>query len=140
MKDFTRRVSMIIRSIKKRLSKAEAYAVYNDPDKVVIRGVVDYYQYLEDLETKPELDKKELIYKPPKRTSSKETFLDMLIKCDTHYAGYIGDEAVEKLCSAKAYNTKEEDDYDDDEDFDDDEDLDEESGKITSGQLKEMRK
>ena len=88
---------MIIRSLKKRLGKAEVHVEFNDPDKVIIRDIVDYYKYLDDLDKDPELDKKELIYKPRPRKSPKETFCDLLIKHDPHYAGYIGDEAVEKL-------------------------------------------
>jgi hypothetical protein len=116
---------MIVRSMKKRLAKAEVYSEVNDPDKVVIRNIVDYYQYLEDLETDKELDKKEIIYKPPKRTSPKETFLDLLLKCDKHWAGYIGDEAVEKLCAPKEHYINEE--INDEEDSDEDENPDEES-------------
>jgi len=89
---------MIIRSLKKRLSKAEVHVEFNGPDKVVIRDIVEYYNDLEDLDRYPELDKKELIYKPSERKSSKETFCDLLVKHDPHYAGYVGDEAVEK-CS-----------------------------------------
>lgn len=99
---------MIVRSLKKRLSKAEVHVEFNDPGKVVIRDIVDYYKYLDDLDKDPELDKKELIYKPRPRKSAKETFCDLLIKHDPHFAGYVGDEAVEKLCSNKSYNIKEE--------------------------------
>lgn len=97
---------MIIRSLKKRLSKAEVYAEINDPGKVVIRNIVDYYRYLDDLENDPGFDKKELIYKPPPRTSAKETFLDLLIKHDSHYAGYVGDEVVKNLLTGRSEEDK----------------------------------
>lgn len=92
---------MIIRSLKKRLSKAEIHVEFNDPDKVVIRDIVDYYNYLDNLGKDPGLDKKELVYKPRRKKSSKETFCDVLIKHDRHFAGYLGDESVKNLSSGK---------------------------------------
>jgi hypothetical protein len=97
---------MIIRSLKKRLSKAEVHVEFNDPDKVVIRDIVDYYNYLDNLGKNPVLDKKELVYKPRRKKSSKETFCDVLIKHDRHYAGYVGDESVKILSSGKPDNIK----------------------------------
>jgi hypothetical protein len=97
---------MIIRNLKKRLSKAEVHVEFNDPDKVVIRDIVDYYNYLDNLGKDPGLDKKELVYKPRRKKSSKETFCDVLIKHDRHYAGYVGDESVKNLSSGKPYNIK----------------------------------
>ena len=93
---------MIIRSLRKRLSKAEVYVEFNDPNKVIIRDIVDYYKYLDELDINPGLDKKELIYKPRPRKSPKETFCDLLIKYDRHYSGYVGDEIADSLSSCSA--------------------------------------
>ena len=98
---------MIIRSLKKRLSNAEVHVEFNDPGKVIIRDIVDYYKYLDDLDKDPELDKKELIYKPRPRTSPKETFCDLLIKYDRHYAGYVGDEVANSLFSGSGNENEE---------------------------------
>jgi len=99
---------MIVRSLRKRLSKAEVYIEFNDPNKVIIRDIIDYYKYLDDLDTDPELDKKELIYKPRPRKSPKETFCDLMIKYDPHYAGYVGDEIANSLCSGSAGENEDE--------------------------------